>query len=319
MLRRKNIPLKPEDEFSDLGIGSKASSQRKRMLNRDGSFNVERRGLPFFSSLSLYHSLLNISWLKFNFLVILSFAAINIFFALLYMFTGFENLRGLASSTIFGKFLEAFFFSTQTFTTVGYGGISPGGTWSNIIASIESLTGLMGFALATGLVYGRFSNPNAKIIYSRKAVIAPYKNFNAFMFRLANARKNQLIEVEIQVILSLNEETDGVVKRNFHDLKLERQKVNFFPLSWTVVHPITEESPLQNINYNVLIDSNAEFIVLLKAYDDKFSQTVHSRTSYKFDEIVWGAKFKNIFVEPKNEITAIDLGKIHDFEETKLN
>jgi inward rectifier potassium channel len=183
-----------------------------------------------------------------------------------------------------------------------------------VVASVESMFGLMGFAFATGLLYGRFSHPNAKILFSKNAIIALYRDKNAFEFRIANARKNQLIDVEVQVFLTLKELVDGKITKQFYDLELGREKVNFFVLSWTVVHPIDKESPLIGLQYKDLIDSDVEFLILLKAFDDTFSQSVHTRFSYKFNEIIWGTSFKNIFVNDAPGITAIDLDKLREFK-----
>ncbi len=290
-MKSRNRHLLPEDEFKDLGFGTKASSQKKRLLNSDGSFNVERRGLPLKQSLSFYHSLLNISWPKFHLIVFTAYIIINLIFASVYMLIGVQHLNGIVGKTLIENYWESFLFSVQTFTTVGYGGISPAGFLAGAVSAIESLVGLMGFALATGLVYGRFSRPIAKIIYSKNAIIAPYRDNTAFEFRIANARKNQLIEVNIQVMLSMKESDGDKKGRRFYELKLERQKVNFFALSWTVVHPINDDSPLNGFTEKDLIESDAEFLILLKAFDDTFSQTVHSRASYKYDEVIWGARF----------------------------
>ena len=313
-IKRKKKLLKPEDEFRDLGFGAKVANQTERLINHDGSFNVERRGLPFLQSLSFYHSLITISWWKFNLIIFSSYLLINVLFALIYLILGIKNLEGITSTTLMGNFLDALFFSSQTFTTVGYGIIHPIGFWSNAVASVESMFGLMGFAFATGLLYGRFSHPNAKVIFSKNAIVAPYRDKYAFEFRIANARKNQLIDVEIQIVLSLKESIDGKVTKQFYNLELERQKVNFFVLSWTVVHPIDNDSPLYDLQYKDLVDSDAEFLILIKAFDDTFSQSVHTRFSYKFNEIIWGASFKNIFVDDAPGITAIDLDKLSEVE-----
>jgi len=313
-IKKKKYSIKPEEEFQDLGFGVKVANQSERLINQDGSFNVERRGLPFFQSLSFYHSLLTISWWKFNLIIVISFLVINTSFASIYILLGIKNIEGITSKTFVGNFFDAIFFSSQTFTTVGYGAIHPVGFWTNIVASIESMFGLSGFAFATGLLYGRFSHPNAKILFSKNAIVAPYKDMYAFEFRIANARKNQLIDVEVQTILSLKEQIDGRIVKQFHELKLERTKVNFFALSWTIVHPIDKDSPLDGLHYKDLIDSDAEFLILLKAFDDTFSQLVHTRFSYKFNEVRWGARFKNIFVDDKPGITAIDLEKLSDLE-----
>jgi inward rectifier potassium channel len=306
------------DEFRDLGLGTKVSNQGQRMINRDGSFNVERQGLPFFQSLSVFHTLIRTTWFKFNLLLVGSFLVVNGFFAILYLAIGFEHLVGATADGLFHRFTEAFFFSTQTFTTVGYGRISPEGFLANTVATFESMAGWLYFAMAAGLFYGRFSRPHARIIFSRNAIIAPYRGGTAFEFRIANERSNQLIEVEAQVLLARREYQNGQMKRRFYPLTLERTQVTFFPLTWTVVHPIDESSPLFGVTKESLTDSDAEFLILLKAFDDTFSQTVHARSSYKHDEVVVGAKFDTIYGMDESGRTTIELHKIHDIEHAEL-
>jgi len=303
-----------EQRDRDLGFGGKATEARVRLLNRDGSFNVERRGISFFRSLNLYHTLLTMSWMKFNAIIILLYLIVNLFFAFLYVLIGVEHLAGIDARTWMAKFSDAFFFSTQTFTTVGYGRINPVGFSANAISAVESLTGLLAFALATGMLYGRFSRPVAKILFSKVGVIAPYQNITGFMFRTANQRINQLIEVQAEVNLAMLENVDGKMIRRFYELELERQKVNFFHLSWTIVHPITEASPLFGVTEEGLRASDAEFFVLLKAFDDTFSQTVHSRTSYKHDEVKFNSSFTKIIYIAESGKAAVDLSRIHDVE-----
>jgi inward rectifier potassium channel len=306
------------DEFRDLGLGTKVSNQPQRMINRDGSFNVERRGLPFLQSLSIFHTLISTSWWKFNLLLVASFAAVNGAFAVLYMMLGFEHLAGAAGMGILQQFSEAFFFSTQTFTTVGYGKITPAGLPANVLATFEALSGWLYFAMAAGLFYGRFSRPYARIIFSKNAVVAPYRGITAFEFRIANERENQLIEVEAQVLLSRKEVHNGEVKRQFYTLPLERTQVTFFPLTWTVVHPVDESSPLFGATQESLAESDAEFLILLKAFDDTFSQTVHTRSSYKHDEVVVGATFDTIYGTDENGKTTVELHRIHDIQKVTL-
>ena len=191
---------------------------------------------------------------------------------------------------------KLFSSAPRLFTTVGYGGITPVGFGANTISSIESMMGWLAFALATGLVYGRFSRPKARLLFSRHAIIAPYKDIIAFEFRMANLRANQLIEVEVQVIMTRIEHTAGGEKiRKFYELELERNRVNFLSLSWTVVHPITPNSPIHGWNNKKVKQGETEFLVLIKGYDDTFNQTVYSRSSYWHNEIVWGARFNNMY------------------------
>ncbi len=301
--------------FEDLGIGTKASESRLRMLNRDGSFNVRRKGLRFSTWFSGYHYLISIRWWKFNLLIVLTYIAINACFGAIYFALGLNGLSGIDGHTLAEQYLQAIFFSTQTFTTVGFGRIAPVGNGANIVAAFESLAGLLSFAFATGLVWGRFSRPVAKIIFSHNAIIAPYEKITGFMFRVANQRKNQLIDVEAIVTLSrLESSSDGTQTRKFYPLDLERRSVTFFHLSWTVVHPIDEQSPLFGVTEAQLNASEAEFLILLKAFDDTFSQTVHARTSYRTKEVVFGQKFKSIIQTGADGMTEIELDKIHDHE-----
>ncbi|MCC6690932.1 MAG: K+ channel, inward rectifier [Bacteroidia bacterium] len=219
----------PEQAGSDLGFGNKDGGNA-RGLNKDGSFNVIRKGVPLLNKFETFHALISMSWIKFYLTVFSLYFIVNLLFAALYMLAGIENLAGIQGITYIDKFWESFFFSSQTLTTLGYGRISPVGELENSIASVESMIGLMSFALVTGLVYGRFSRPGARIKYSRVALIAPYKNTTAFMFRLVNERRNQLIEVEAGVTFSVRNKENNKI-RNFYGLKLEITKINFFPLS----------------------------------------------------------------------------------------
>ncbi len=304
-----------EEESKDLGFGAVvAQASRQRFVNRDGSFNVRRTGLAFWPSLSPYHLLLTVSWGKFLSLMTLSFILINAAFALGYLACGEGALSGPAGDP-HSRFWQAFFFSVHTFATIGYGNIAPIGMAANLIVVIESLAGLLATALITGLIFARFSRPTARIVFSRQAVIAPYKNITGLMFRITNARKNQLVDVDVKVNLSLYVSGNGPTNRRFHQLQLERSHVDFFPLSWTIVHPIDEDSPLHGYTAETLRQADAEFIILLTALDDSASNMVHTRSSYKFHELVWGAKFSNIY-EPiaDDEPITIDVGRLHEIE-----
>ena len=313
---KTNRQILKEEETRDLGFGSIVSHEsRQRLLNRDGTFNVSRSGLSFWTSLSVYHALLTMNWGKFLTLLTLFYVGINIVFATAYVSCGPAALDGPASTALNGQFLRAFFFSVQTFATIGYGHVSPVGLAANLIVTLESLIGLLGFALATGLLFARFSRPTARIIFSRNALIAPYHGLNAFEFRITNARSNQIIEVEAKVLFSRFELMDGRSVRRFYPLPLERDKVAFLPLSWTIVHPIDEESPLRGLTEEHMHETNAEFLILLTGIDETFSQTVHTRSSYKAEEMVWGAKFSDIYRRPTadGELTA-DIRLLHSIE-----
>lgn len=295
----------------DPGLGEKFSGKTKRALNSDGSFNVKRRNLGF-NPKDLYLFMLNLSWPKFILAVIISNLLINLIFASLYSVAGIQNLRNAANSNPLDSYMNAFFFSEQTLTTVGYGGIVPTSFWSNIIAAAEAMTGLLGFALATGLLYGRFSRPSARILYSKNAIITPYKEITALMFRIANQRHNNLMELDASLLfVYIDKET---LNRRYIDMKLERNFVYFFPLSWTIVHPIDEDSPFFEKTEEELLKMNAEIIILIKGFDDTFSQVVHSRYSYTSDEILRGVKFQRAFMANSEGEIIFDLADIHKVE-----
>jgi inward rectifier potassium channel len=304
--------INPED---DLGFGSQPVIKNQPLVNKDGSPNVRRVGLPRFNTANNYHTLITMSWTKFWLLVLSGYLTLNIIFAFIYFSFGPQSLDGSSGPSTFHRFMDAFFFSAQTISTVGYGRISPKGMMSNSVAALESMMGLLAFALATGLLYGRFSRPSAQIAYSKNMLVAPYlENGKGVMFRLANLRKNILIDLEIEIIFSFNETVEGKTMRRFYPLEVERRKVSMLTMNWTVVHPLDDKSPLKDMTQDDLEKTEAGFAILLRAFDDTFSQTIHSRTAYQYNEIVWNAKFKPIFDRDADGRIILDLSKISDHE-----
>jgi inward rectifier potassium channel len=306
-------PPLAEDPNSDLGFGAVvARESRKRLLNKDGSFNVVREGLSVLRSLSPYHYLLTTSWPRFLGLIVVGYLVVNAGFGAAYFACGPGQIQGSVAVSLPDQYLEDFFFSVQTFATIGYGAMHPAGLAANVLVTLESLVGLLGFALATGILFARFSQPTARILFSDKAVIAPYKEGSAFEFRVANIRRNEMIQVEVVVMLT-RLKRDG--NREFIPLKLERDKVVFFPLAWTIVHPIDETSPLFGASGKDLEAWDAEVLILFSGIDEIFSQRVHTRSSYKPDEIVCNARFKNLFNPPRPDGTlSIDIGHLNEIE-----
>lgn len=304
----------------DFGFGKIASEEdRMRLINRDGSFNVERKELFFFTSLSLYHFLLDISWTKFFSLAAFGYILMNVFFTSVYMLIGNNAILGHDSSSFWELFANSFFFSVQTSSTIGFGHLLPGNLISNIVVSVESFLGILGVAVITGLLFARFSKPNAKIIFSENALIAPYKDGKLFMFRIVKARENQLFELDGEVNLILQKTIEGKSQRTFHKLDLEISHLTFFPLSWTVVHPIDSSSPLHNFSETDFINSDPEFYIFLKGVDDTFNQYVYTRSSYKMNEIAYGAKFESIFdIHKTGEKISIDISRLSRFERVTL-
>jgi inward rectifier potassium channel len=310
----------PRDINRDLGFGSVVSQQsRSRLVNRDGSFNVVRDGLPFWSSLSLYHALLQLSWPWFLTLAACGYVVVNAAFAGLYLLCGPDSLQSVEPLPVSSPFFRAFFFSVETFGTIGYGNIMPVGMPAHTVVTLESFVGLTFLALATGIIFARFARPSARVLFSRSAIVAPYQGLTAFEFRLVNLRRSQLLEVECKVMLSWVEPRGGKPLRDYYNLPLERTRVSFFPAAWTVVHPITDDSPLRDATRDSLLARDAEFIVLLTGYDETFATVVHTRTSYKPHEIVWGARFADVFNhgDPRG-VLSINVGRLHHSEPVPL-
>ena len=313
------IAAEAELRDRDLGFGSVVSSNRaRRLLNRDGSFNVVREGLGLLATLAPYHLLLTISWPGFIAVVTLLYIVLNLIFALFFLACGADALAGPAAHMLGGRFSQAFFFSIQTFATIGYGQIGPNGLAANLLVTIEALVGLMYQALATGLLFARFARPTAAIVFSRQAIVAPYAGMQSLQFRIANRRRhNEIIQLEAQVLYTSFETNDrGQLVRRYRFLPLERNKVTFFPLSWTIVHPIDDGSPLKGKSREDLERDEAEILVLLTGVDETYEQTVHARTSYRADEIVWNARFQSVFRRlVPSDLVSIDVSRLNDIEQ----
>ncbi len=310
-----SLPTGMDQENRDLGFGSVLSREQKlRLLNRDGTFNVYRRRKSTLRSLFTYHGLLSMPAPVFVALVAAVYLMLNVIFAEAYILCGPGALRGISAPY---PFWQAFFFSVHTFATIGYGNVVPAGMAANFVVTLESIVGLLGFALSTGLVYARFARPTAHIIYSENAIIAPYRGSTAFEFRIINGRQNQLINLEATVILTLFEEKKGILERQYYKLSLERPSVTFFPLAWTIVHPINESSPLFGCSQERLLQGRAEFLILLAGTDEVFAQVVHSRSSYAAAEVLWGYKFAKLFHEG-DDVPTIDMKKFHAVERDAL-
>lgn len=308
------IPFRAESSrINDPGFGEKIGGPARRIINPDGSFNVSRKGAER-GLRSVYQYLLFLSNLEFFIFLLVCYVVINLVFAALYFVAGPENLSGLQGETPLSHFADCFYFSTQTFTTVGYGAIAPRGILVSTIASFEALLGLLAFAIATGLLFARFSKPRAFLKYSRKAVIAPYRDGRALMFRLANRRTNVLMDMHARVIMVMQASKEDRLNRQYYELKLEIANVLFVPLSWTLVHRLDDNSPLSGLTPQEMEELNLEIMVLITAYDDTFNQVVHSRFSYLGSEIEDGAKFMKAFsVDPSGEVV-LDLERIDAYE-----
>lgn len=295
----------------DPGFTEKYRGELHRIINPDGQFNVRRRGATW-RDVHPYLFMINTSWPVFVSMIFAGYVIANMLFAFVYLGIGVEHLLGAATSTASDRFLSAFFFSAQTMTTLGYGRISPDGLLANLAAACQALLGLMALAIVTGLVFGRFSRPAARLAFSRQMLVAPYQAVTSLQFRVANRRSNNLMEIEAMILLMTVESSDRGLLRKYKSLTLERPSVQFLPLTWTVVHPIDEASPLWGQTAEHLAQLQAEFLILIKAFDDTFFQTVHVRHSYRHEEMVWGARFVPAFEADAQGEMVLDLERLSE-------
>jgi inward rectifier potassium channel len=307
----------PEAAF-DPGFTRRVDGDIRRLVNRDGTFNVRRRGMRL-RDFHLFQFFVALSWPRFLSVIFAGYLAVNVAFALVYLGLGIENLHGADRSTAAASFLSAFFFSSHTFTTTGYGSISPSGLWTNAVASVEALTGLLALAIATGLLYGRFSQASARLAFSERMLVAPHGGGTALMFRIANRRSTTLMDLGARLLLVTVVEEGGRPVRRYRRLELETPSVYFMPLSWTLVHPITEASPLWGMGPEALAGTRAEVLVLVQGYDDTFRQTIYGRWSFRHDEIRWGAKFRPAFHPSEHGDMLLDLNRMDDVEVAPLD
>lgn len=306
-----------EKQSFDPGLTQQFSGVLKRAVNRDGRFNVRRTGATW-KDAHPYLYLINASWSKFLLLVGVAFIVTNSFFACLYAMVGLDSVRGTDAPTYPMRLLNVFFFSAHTLTTVGYGNMWPIGPAANTVAALEALVGLMSFAIATGLLFGRFSRPSARFGFSETMLISPYANRTALEFRVVNRRSNNLIDINVRVVMMTVEISGDKPMRRFNTLELERSSIYFLALTWTVVHPIDEKSPLYGKTHDDLSRLQAEMIILLDAFDESFGQTVHARYSYRYDEIVWGAKFVSSFEVEESGDLLLEINRVGEYQAVLL-
>lgn len=317
MATRKRFGNLRQEE--NTGFGTNSSSSGGRYFNRRGGANVEKSGVGLLEKYSWYHTMLQMRRGKFLLLLFIIYVLINLAFAGVYYLIGVEHLQGAHTGSAWKEFTEVFFFSTQTFTTVGYGRISPTGFATSGVATFEAFLGLLSFAIATGLFYGRFSRPQAFLRFSRNALIAPYKDGTALMFRMAPYKNNSLSEAEVKLTLGMRVEENGKMVNRFYTLAMEISKINALALSWTIVHAIDEKSPLYGFTRRDIEEADLEVLVFVKAFDEVFANTVVARTSYVSKEIVWGGKFRMMYYRSEdNRSTILDLDKLNDFDRVEL-
>lgn len=303
------------NKVKDPGFGYSSYKNAKKLINDDGTSNVihvNRKSGVY----DLYSYLIEVAWWKFFFFVFLTYTVINLFFAVVYNLIGIEQITP-STGYIFRDLLNGFFFSAQTITTVGYGGIAPQGMTANIIASFQAMIGLLGFSFITGLLYGRFARPKAIIKFSEHLIVRNFNDDRAIMFRLMNRRKNMMIEPEVTVTLAISEwhEDNNEYQRGFYQLKLQRDKIMYLPTMWTIVHELDQNSPLYRYSNKELKELDAEMFILLKYHDEDFSQKLFKIFSYKFSGLQIDKKFVPSFRFDKEGNTLLDHSRLDELED----
>lgn len=293
----------------DPGFTQQFGAPLNRLIEKDGGFHVRKVGGDW-HDIHPYLHLVSMSWSRFFGVIFTGYVLMNLLFAGVYYWVGSNQLEGADAPTGFERFMKLFFFSSHTLSTVGYGNISPRGMGANIVAAFEALVGVMAFAVATGLLFGRVSRPSARIGFSENILVAPYQDITALEFRVVNRRPNILVDAEARIMLMTVEMVEGAPRRRFDLLKLERDKVLFLATPWTIVHPIDSESPLRGKTAEDLAKSQAEVLISIRAYDDTFAQSVQQRYSYRHDEFVWGRRFAPSFYVDKQGELVIELDRM---------
>ncbi len=298
---------------NDTGFGNKSTEPGGRFINKDGSYNLVKEGLPFFKRFSIFYDMLNLPLWKFITVILLFYLSINVVFTLVYFWIGPDQLNGLPVNNNWKMLRQIFYFSTQTLTTVGYGHVYPEGDGANIISSIEALTGFLSLAIATGLIYGRFSKPKSYLIFSDHALVSPYRDIQGLMFRFAAFKdKHTITELRVQVNVGLQVYENEKPEYKYFTLNLERSRVESMPMSWTVVHPIDETSPFYGFTETDMKSADVELYVMLRGFDEVFSNYVQQRTSYTFNEIFFNRKFVPMYRESEDgQTTILELHKLN--------
>lgn len=257
-----------------------------------------------------YHRLLTMSWPRFFALLVAAFLAVNGLFAAGYLAVadGIEAARP-------GSLADSFFFSVQTLATIGYGRMAPRSLAANVLVSVEAFAGMIGLAVTTGLVFARFARPTARVLFSRVAVIRPWEGVPSLMIRMANARGNQIAEARVKLTFLREDRTaEGETTRRVYDLRLVRSESTAFALTWTIIHPIDEHSPLFGETEESLRRKGGDFTVSFVGIDDGFAQSVHARHAYGAEDLVWNARMADILEVRPDGTRIIDYRRFHDTE-----
>lgn len=300
------------EQIKDPGIGTKFDKNVRRIINADGSYNVVRRGAPRGFRDVFKYLVDDVSWTKFFLILFSAYILLNLFFTCIYLLVGFENIAGIdpAEGPVF---MQAFFFSIQTFTTVGYGTLAPLGVATQSVAAIEAFSGFLSFSLATGLLYGRFSRPTSKLAYADHFVYSKYEDGYSFKFKVTNIRDVVLQDVEAKAICMFNDFNEqGEMSRKFFKLPLTLPHIEIMALTWTLVHKIDEDSPFWQKSPEEIQKMQPEFLILINGYDEIYSERIRSRKSYIVQDIIWNKNFATIFQSRPDGAVEMDVRDLNE-------
>jgi len=318
MAATKEISLNPVSKLNnDTGFSTTGVINGSRFINKDGTYNLRKTGWPFWDRFSIFYTMISLPLWKFITIIVSFFFAINLVYTSIYYLIGPSEFIGFISTSRGGIFKELYFFSTETFTTVGYGRVNPIGDGANLVAAVEAMSGFLSFALATGLIYGRFARPRAHLAFSDHALVSPYRDKMGLMFRFACYKENHaLTDVSVQVNLAMLIQENGEARYRYYELPLERSKIENMPMNWTVVHPIDDKSPLKDFAEQDLESTDMELYVLVRGFNEVYGNFVLQRTSYTWQEIRFNRKFIPMYQETPSG-TVLELHKLSDHAEIK--
>ena len=299
------------NEIKDPGIGTKIDEKVRRMINSDGSYNVIKKGSTK-GIRDIFKYLVEISWTWFFTILFVGYIIFNLIFTIIYLHFGSENILGVSPDN--GPiFFQTFFFSIQTFTTVGYGTLAPVGIATQIVAAIEAFVGFMSFSLATGLLYGRFSRPRSKLKFADNFVFSKYEDGYSFKFKLTNLRDVVLQDVEAKIITMFNKENkEGNMVRTYYELSITLPKIDIMALTWTLVHKIDKESPFWGKTKEEIIRQHPEFLIFVNGFDEIYSERTRARKSYVVDDIIWNKNFATNFKSLENGKLIMDIRDLNN-------
>ncbi|CAA0234277.1 ion channel [Tenacibaculum maritimum] len=300
-------------KIKDPGLGYNSRSDAQSIIRKNGASNIKHINKKFNVN-DVYTYFVELSWGTFFLIVFLSYIIMNVLFGYLYTVIGISQITP-SKGNFYDDFLSGFFFSAQTLTTVGYGGISPKGVAANFIAAFEAMLGLLSFSFITGLLYGRFSKPKAAIHFSENIILRNLNNKRTLMFRIMNSRKTVMIEPEVTVTLAITKEDEAhKFSRNYYRFSLEREKIIYLPTTWTIVHEINEASPLFEYTNEEIGALDAELYILVKYHEESFGQQVYQISSYDFSKLIIGKKYKPSFYYDDEGYTVLDHDRLNEME-----